>query len=131
MAFKKGRSGNPAGRRRGAQNKATRAFREAVSFVFDQLGEAQMLAWARKNLGAFYGIAARLVPPGAPVVIGSLGDTLSDQAQTVLTRMSDGTITPEQANTIMQMIAANARVVEVDDLARRVRALEERTNGKT
>lgn len=128
--FIKGQSGNPKGRARGAANKTTRAFREAVSLVFDQLGEAHLLAWARKNPGAFYGIAARLVPPGTPVNLGALDGTFSDQAKTVIARMAEGRITPEQASTIMGALASQARVVEVDEYGKRIAALEGKLNGK-
>ena len=130
MAFSKGQSGNPARRRRGATNKTTRAFREAVTLVFDQLGEEHLLAWARKNPGGFYTIAARMVPPGSAVNLGPLGGTLADQGAAVLQAMAAGRITPEQASTIMSAIAAQARIIEVDDLEQRVAVLEEKNREK-
>ena len=76
--FKKGQSGNPSGRKPGAPNKATRAFREAVTVAFEEMGgTAQLVTWAKKNPGDFYRIAARLVPPGAVVNIGPLEGSLT------------------------------------------------------
>lgn len=63
------------GRRKGSVNKTTRAFKEAVLCVFNDLGgNAAFLAWAKggrgRNLTEFYKICARLIPhevvgPGA------------------------------------------------------------------
>ena len=77
-----------------------------------------------------YKLAVRLTPPGMPVNIGSLDGLLADQARMVVARMSEGLISPEQANTIMQVLTAQARVIEIDDIERRLRALEEKNNGK-
>ncbi len=92
-------------------------------------GTAQLVTWAKANPGDFYRIAARLVPPGSAVNIGPLEGTLADQARTVIARMSDGTISPEQASTIMQALSAQAKVLEVDDFARRLSALEQQRPG--
>jgi hypothetical protein len=123
--FKKGNSGNPNGRRRGTANKVTLAFREAMTVAFDEMGgTAELVTWARANPTEFYKLAVRLVPPGSPIDIGPLEGTLADQAKTVVARISDGTISPEQGSTIMQALSAQARVVEVDELVRRVGELE-------
>src|SRR5258708_408981 len=103
MPFKKGKSGNPSGRQRGAPNKVTRAFRDAVSLVFEELGGTKhLLAYARKNPTEFYRIASRLVPPGSPIAIGPLSGSIADQGKVVLGKMSEGAITPEQACTVLQ-----------------------------
>lgn len=127
--FKKGKSGNPNGRVRGTVNKVTRAFREAMTAAFDEMeGTEGLVAWARENRTEFYKLAVRLVPPGSPVNIGPLKGSLADQAKTVVARISDGTISPEQGSTIMQALSAQARVVEVDELVRRVSELESHSN---
>lgn len=75
MAFKKGKSGNPKGRRAGSQNKTTRAFKEAVLNVFDKNGGEKWLAkWAKKEPTEFFRIASRMIPHehtgsgGAPLI---------------------------------------------------------------
>ena len=126
--FKKGKSGNPSGRERGTANKVTRAFRDAMTVAFDEMGGTKgLVTWARSNRTEFYKLAVRLVPPGSPVNIGPLEGSLADQAKTVVARISDGAISPEQGSTIMQALSAQARVVEVDELVRRVSELEKRT----
>ena len=130
--FKKGQSGNPSGRQRGAPNKVTRAFREAIAVVFDELGGTKhLLKWATKNPTEFYRIAARLVPPGSPIAIGPLSGSIADQGKAVIAKMAEGAITPEQASTVMQALSAQARIIEVDELERRVAELEGKQNAKT
>ena len=70
----------------------------------------------------------RLVAPvrsrDAPVSIGKLEGSLADQGRMILSALSDGGITPDEANTLMQAVSAQARIVEVDELERRIAALE-------
>ena len=56
--------------------------------------------------------------------IGPLTGDLATQGRAVLEALSVGRITPNQAATIMQAISAQARIVEVDELERRIAALE-------
>jgi hypothetical protein len=72
----------------------------------------------------------RLVPTmkakDSPVAIGKLEGSLSDQGRMVLNAMSAGDITPDEAATLMQAIGVQARIIAVDELERRVSAIEER-----
>ena len=77
----------------------------------------------------FYRIFSRITPPGMPVKLGPLGDTLADQGKTLIAKLWGGEITPEQASTVMQAIGTLARVVEADDLERRISALEDTYGG--
>jgi hypothetical protein len=53
------------------------------------------------------------------------GGTLADSAQTVLTALADGRITPDEAGAIMGALSGQARVIETSDIDRRLRGLEE------
>lgn len=71
-AARVGNRGNAGkGRRKGSQNKVTRAFKEAVLLAFHELeGVDGLVTWGRANRTEFYKIAARLIPhevvgPGA------------------------------------------------------------------
>ena len=68
----------------------------------------------------------RLANVDAAIEIGTLTGDLAAQGRRVLEALSAGTITPNQAATIMQAISAQARIVEVDELERRIAVLEER-----
>jgi hypothetical protein len=66
----------------------------------------------------------RLAPTDAPAPIGPLTGDLASQGRAVIEALSSGAVTPSQAATIMQVITAQARIVEADELVKRVAALE-------
>jgi hypothetical protein len=73
MPFKKGQSGNPAGRPAGSANRLTTAAREAFGFAFEEIGGKKALArWAKKNPDKFYPLFAKLIP----VEVASVGEML-------------------------------------------------------
>ena len=72
-----------------------------------------------RTLPALKSAAETLTLPGA--------DTPASQGRTVLGACAQGDITPDEAATLMQALAAQGRLVEVEDLAQRVAALEEAT----
>jgi len=120
------------GRKRGTPNRVTLSVKQAVLDTFSALGGAKhMTKWARKNPSEFYRIAAKLVPPGGPVAIDSLTGSLVEQGQAVLAALTEGRVTPDEAASLMQAVAAQAKIIEVDDLVRRVKALEETKNAAT
>lgn len=60
------------GRPKGAQNKTTKAFKEAVLTVYHDIGGNDALAnWARENQSEFYKICARLIPTEVNANIGT------------------------------------------------------------
>lgn len=70
--FKKGHKGGP-GRPKGLENKTTRAFKDAVSTVYQTVGgDTAFAKWAKANPTEFYKIAARLIPTETNLT-GSLG----------------------------------------------------------
>jgi hypothetical protein len=68
MAFKKGQSGNPAGRKKGTPNKITKDIKSCYMEVFDALGGAEgLLKWAKQNPDVFYGQMAKMLPKGVEI----------------------------------------------------------------
>jgi Family of unknown function (DUF5681) len=131
--FRKGESGNPAGRPAGARNKAT----EAAELLLD--GEAEALT--RKAVErALEGDAAalrlcldRIIPPrrgravqldGVPPVCSAadLGDTMA----AITTAATGGAITPGEAAELARVVEIFVRAVETSDFERRLRQLENR-----
>lgn len=55
--------------------------------------------------------------------------SLSDHARIVLAAIADGRIGPSQGATIITALSAAGRVVEVDELIRRIESLEQRSQG--
>ena len=70
----------------------------------------------------------RLIPPlkshDMPIAIEALTGSLVDQGNVVLRELSAGRVTPDQAATLIQTVAAQARIIEVDELEKRISQLE-------
>lgn len=65
MPFEPGKSGNPEGRPKGAENRITKAVKETVLSVFNDIQDdpdVNLTAFAKKYPRDFYNIAAKLIP---------------------------------------------------------------------
>jgi len=49
---------------------------------------------------------------------------LSERGDTVIQAVSNGDITPTEASSLMSVISSQARIIEIDELERRVSELE-------
>ncbi len=73
----------------------------------------------------------RVLPPlksvDAPVALAAMSaaQTLTSKADAIVAAAAGGELTPTQAVALMQTLTGLARAVEVDELTRRVAALEE------
>ncbi|KVF49492.1 hypothetical protein WJ14_31530 [Burkholderia cenocepacia] len=65
-----------------------------------------------------------------PINIAGLTGSLANQGKTVVAAMAAGTITPDEAAAVMAVISAQAKIVEADELEKRIAALEEKSDGK-
>jgi len=72
-------------------------------------------------------IHARPASMDRPVTLALTGESLAEQGRQVLDAIATGKLTPNQGATLMQAISAQARVVEVDELEKRV-AVNSRAN---
>jgi len=131
MRFKKGVSGNPAGKPRGAKDKRTE---------LRALLQPQAAALVDKAVGmALAGDATalricidRIIPPirarDEAVEIGTFTGSLSERGSAVLRALAEGRVTPSEAATLMSAISSQAKLIETDDLQRRIEALEAGVN---
>lgn len=125
MAFQKGVSGNPAGRKpKTDTEKALRErIRSAAPAVIDALvaeakgGDVQ----AGKSLLAFILPAWR--PVDRPISI-DLGDGIASALAALKAALADGTLTPGAASAIASVIGTEARVQETAELEQRLTAVE-------
>jgi len=69
-------------------------------------------------------VVPTLKPVGLPLAV-ACRDSLSEQGRSVLEAASSGQVSPEQADRLLSAISKQARVVEIDELVRRVEALED------
>lgn len=128
MVWKKGQSGNPEGRPRNTGQVAKlRALLEPDAPKL--LEKAKELAL--EGDGVMMRLCLeRLVPPvktrDDPIDIPGLKDaaTLKEKGDAIINALAEGYIGPSEAAALMQMLGAQARVIEVDDIEQRLAALE-------
>lgn len=136
--FKPGESGNPSGRTPGSGwvGAARKALEEDWTGKPGQEGiKAILVKKAREgDMAAIRIVAERVCPPmkamepATPINLPE--GTLTDRANSVLAGLADGTLNPSQAAQLLQALGAVAKVHEVDELARRIEALEARNERK-
>lgn len=127
--FIKGVSGNP-------QGQPTRAahLRRLLADGADEAAHAVLEAAKGGDMAAARLVLERLVPPvrpsHQPVRFELDADKpLADQGRAVLSAIAAGAIPPDQGKALLDAIAALVQVVKVDELAHRMTALEEQSNG--
>lgn len=125
--FKPGESGNPSGRPTGTPTKVSK-FRALLEPHAQPLIEKCVALAKDGDTTALRLCLERIIPPMKshrdPVRLESVGTTLIDHGRSVINAMLSGGISPDDGGTLMQAISAQARVVQVEDLADRVDALE-------
>lgn len=124
-AWKPGQSGNPGGRKPGA---------ELVRLLLEPkrkelIDKAVSMALAGDSTALRICIDRLAPPPRAEspsVVIAGLADgaTLTDKANAILAAAGRGDLSPDAASTLLQAMAAACKVAEFDDFEKRIDALE-------
>lgn len=129
MAFQKGQSGNPAGRPKGIPNPAAR-LRKRIEKDVPGIIEAMVTAAQSGDTAAAKLLLERVIPPlkaqGTPVAL-PMGETLTDTGRNVLEAVAGGAVTVEQAGLLMGGLGTLAKLVETDELIRRIEALESKS----
>ncbi|HDR9095088.1 DUF5681 domain-containing protein [Burkholderia vietnamiensis] len=131
--FRKGQSGNPAGKPKGTRDKRT-ALRELLQpHAADLVAKAVELAKAGDTTALRICID-RCIPAikakDQPISLSGLSGSPAEMGKTVLQAMATGDITPNEAAAVMQVVTAQMRIVEVDDLLKRIEALEGNGDGE-
>ncbi len=128
MAFEKGESGNPDGRPRGIRDKRT-AMRDLLIPHAPEL-VAKVVEMAKEGDAAALRICLdRLIPPAKakddPVSLPGLTESLADNSRAVIKALAAGDLTPEEASSILQSLASQVRIIEADEIEKRLAALEQ------
>lgn len=125
MAFRKGRSGNPAGRPRGT-SKADK-LRRAIEGELDGIIEAMVAAAREGDVSAAKLLLDRTIPALKPMdtpVTLPTGEGLAHTGAAILDAVGYGKLTPDQGAKLLQGLGSLARVEEVAELRARLDALE-------
>jgi hypothetical protein len=123
--FKPGTSGNPKGRPPGSGIPAE--VRSALRGELPEVLDAVVAAAKSGDMAAAKLLLDRVVPTLKPVdlpVVLPEDERLSDQGRSVLQAAASGSLSPEQADRLLSAIARQSRVVEVDEIVRRLEVLE-------
>jgi hypothetical protein len=128
--WKPGQSGNPAGRAKGSINVSTRLRKmiDAEAIV----KALQDAALTKGDVQAARTLLERALPvhraTAEPVKVAGVreADTLTDKARVVLDAVAEGRVPPDIGAQLVTAIGAVARVAEMDELLRRIEALEKR-----
>ena len=71
-------------------------------------------------------VVPSLRPVELPAPIAMPAGDLTQQAQAVIQAAANGDLAPGQATQLLQGLGALAKIIEIDDLAKRIAALEEK-----
>lgn len=124
-AWKPGQSGNPAGRKPGAE-----LVRQLLEPKRTELVDKAVAMALAGDPTALRICIDRLAPPSraeaAPVAIAGLAEaqSLTAKADVLLAAIGSGQLAPDTGSQLLNALAAVGRVAELDELAARIAALE-------
>jgi hypothetical protein len=124
--WKPGQSGNPRGRPKGTGEvgKLRTAIAEALPDILAGLIEKAQAGDVQAARLLLERTLPAVKPTELPMAVPLQGETLTDQGRAVLRLLAEGALGPGQAAALLGAIGTLARVVELDELARRIDALE-------
>ena len=127
MQFTKGVSGNPTGRPRGIKDKRHR-YSESIDSMIPQVLESVYQKALAGDMTAARMLLDRTLPNKRPeqerVEIEHSGNIASD-AKNVLRSVFDGEVSPDVGASLLSSMTSVLKAIEVEDLAKRIQALEE------
>ena len=128
MRFEKGNSGNPAGRPPGIRDKRTAMRELLIPHAAELVAKVVEMAKAGDTTALRICID-RLIPAAKakddPIMLPAMGDSLAANGNAILQELAEGRLTPEEAQAAMSVLVSQARVVEIDDIEKRLAALEQ------
>lgn len=123
--FVRGASGNPNGRPSRADE-----LRSLMQGEADAVAKRVLKAAEDGDMQACRLILERCVPaikPASESIMFDLhGDTLTDQAQSILTAVAGGQLPPDQGKALLDALANMSKISEIDEVKRRLDELEGR-----
>jgi hypothetical protein len=127
--FKPGQSGNPAGRPAGKTPGAK--LRKAIEQRADDILQSLIDAAVGGDVAAAKALLDRITPTLKPIAAQVTitlpdGAGLAEQGAAVIRSALNGTIPPDVGSQLINALANQAKIVEIDELTRRIEALEEK-----
>ncbi|WP_417667640.1 DUF5681 domain-containing protein [Pseudidiomarina sp.] len=124
--FKKGSSGNPQGRPRKATTELEKALRKHGAELADKLIALALDGDTTALKICIDRIHAPLKPQSTPVQIAIPENAgMAETGRAVLDAVARGELAPDQAGQMLAGLGTLARVIEVEELEKRIQALEE------
>lgn len=127
MTFRKGQSGNPAGRKPGTVTTPTKirqqidaAFPNILQKVIEQAENGDMTA-AKILIDR---ICPTLKPQSIPIRI-NIGGNLSETGGNILDATLSGQISPDTGAALISALSHQVKILEADEILRRLAALED------
>jgi hypothetical protein len=123
--FRPGQSGNPAGRKPGATpaTKLRKAIADAMPEILAQLVEQAKAG----DVAAAKVLIDRVCPPLKPQALPvslPVNGSLTEQGEEIIRATLAGQIPPDIGSQLITALAAQSKIIEVDELTKRVEALE-------
>jgi len=128
--FKKGSSGNPAGRPPGSRNKSTLACEQLLEGNAEQLTQKAVEMAMEGNIQALRLCLERIVPPRKERCINlesrpfESGKDLPIQVEDIMLAITEGRITPGEGESMCNILTSHAHIIEVAEFDCRLAALE-------
>lgn len=125
--FKPGQSGNPKGRPKGSG--LTGQLRKAIAQDAPDIVKALIAQAKTGDVQAARVLLDRVIPALKPEtqaveIPGLAGGSLTQRAEAALTATANGELAPDTASQLVAAVATLARVVEIDDIEKRLEKLE-------
>lgn len=125
--FKPGQSGNPKGKPRGSKHASTR-LRDAIAGDLHAIVAAMIEKAKDGDTAAAALLFSRTLPPLRPQSEASdaqlEGTTLDERAESITAAALAGHISPTGAGELMGILAQQARIHEIGELAERLERIE-------
>jgi hypothetical protein len=130
MPFKRGKSGNPAGRPRGSLNRATVLVQSLLEGQAEQLGRKAIAMALAGDAAALKLCLERLIPPlkDRPVRLriptATTAREITDALASVTQAVAAGGLTPIEGNNVASLLEAHRKALETIDFEERLARLE-------
>jgi Family of unknown function (DUF5681) len=131
--FKKGQSGNPKGKPKGAKNKSTLAAESLLASSLETVCRRIEEEAVNGNMQAAKMILERFLPPRKDRLIKinlpeikTYRDILS-ASNSIILAVGQGIISPSEGEALSRAITSHAQILEANELEQRLEALESRT----